>query len=359
MKNKQNQIIPTEKITEITAAYDAGVKVADIISKYNLDIHPSQLSRLLPPIETEHECPYCGIKMKRPRKREIYINPMQIRCEQCGHSMERRCECSNCESIKEKENAIKKKIIFDYYREEIPAEKLKYTNLVLEERYYLYLLYVLESKYRDLATIKKNPMRKKTANMLLAKLQEMKIIYVSPLSDVYAFDDKDFPAISYPDSVDYMVNVEFSKEEEEAISRRNFIFENIEIEEIKDFLYKLVYDDLLDYFGEELAKRKIRFVPTEKQLKEFQLLLTKLSYTQIKFLCLKVVKYYSDELAKKTLYRSKVPGQVLASVNNFYQNNMRNGWAIHRADPEYAGFLLKYFVVDILGEDIMILDRVL
>lgn len=351
--------ISDQELAEMALLYDSGEKVVDIIRKYSLEINASQLSQLLPPVETNIECPYCHISMLKPRRRVTYVDKENIKCPQCGHSLSRRCDCENCIEVRKKNEVRLKKQIFERYNECIPYEKMKYAELNLEQRYCLFMLYDLENKYINLKTIESNSYRKKTALTLINKLLEMKILFVSPYSKIDAFDEIDFPKRYYPKAVDYLVNIEFTEEEERQIKRRQFCAQYEKTDEINLVLHKLIYEDILEYFEYVLQERKIGFEPTEKQLKELQILITRISYTEIRTLCLKVAKYYCDQITIGSLYKSKAPSQVLASVVSFYKNSTLHGWSIYRSNPEYAGYLLKNYIVTVMQQDISILNEVI
>ena len=349
-----------DQINEIANSYDKGEKVTNIISAYNLDISPGQLVRFLPMIETETECPYCRKKMVRPRTRDSYISKNRIRCKLCGHKLGNKCECLNCCAEKEKQEIAKKEMIRDYYYNlQLDYEEIEFQELNLEERFYLYMLYVLDGNSRNLKTISRNLRRSGIRNKLISKLIELRIILVSPNSDIDAFSEDDFPRWVYIERANYVVNVRFSSEDESMICRREFSLKGIDEKEIIELFHKIMYEDILEYFQSVLAKRNIELKATEKQKTDLQLLFNKLSYTQIKNLCLRVAKYYCDGIVTGKFYKGKVGGQALASVVTFYNNSILKGWSIYKSNAQYTGVLLKNFIINVLQCDISILDEVI
>lgn len=349
-----------EQISEMAKLYDNGEKVANIISAYDLDISPGQMARFLPMVETEKECPYCGKKMVRPRTRDSYISRNRIKCRLCGHILGNRCECLNCRAEMEKEELAKKEIIQNYYNNiRLEYEAREFQELNLEEKFYLYMLFVLDGNGKSLKNISYNSMRNKIGILLINRLLESRIILVSPDSDIEAFSEDDFPRYFYLTRANYIINVRFTGEEESMLIRREFSLEGIDEKETMELLHKLMFADILDYFEKVLAERNIELKPTDKQKKDLQLLFTKLSYTQIKYLCLRVAKYYCDGIATRKFYRGKAPAQVMASIVTFYNNSILRGWAIYKAEVQHVGILLKYFIVNVLQSDISILDEVI
>ena len=98
-----------EQMKKITEDYDNGIKITEIIKKYNLLINNTQFPLFLPNKKTNFLCPYCNMNMeeKRMRKKE---NDKTLYCMNCGHTYnaywDKRqinlCNCKNCEEAKKK-----------------------------------------------------------------------------------------------------------------------------------------------------------------------------------------------------------------------------------------------------------------
>lgn len=364
MNNKQieeyRNTFTEEQISEIVKLYDSGEKVTNIISTYDLEISPGQIGRFLPMFETDKECIYCGKRMVRPRTRDSYTSKNRIKCKLCGHSLSKKCECLNCRKEMEKQELVKKNIIEKYYGNIIlQYEEREFSSLNLEEKYFLYMLYRLDRNSISLKKIMNDSRENETRYKLIRRLLEKRVIFVSPDSDIEAFSEDGFPRTFYLDRVNYMVNVRITEEEERMIRMGEFNLDNIDKEEINELLHKMMFDDILEYFEDVLADRNIELKATEKQKKDLELLLTKLSYTQIKYLCLRVAKHYCDGIATHKFYRGKAGSQVMASVVTFYNNCILREWPIYKSDVLYTSFLLKYFITNVLQLDISILDEVI
>lgn len=359
--NEYRKSFTVEQLNEMANLYDAGEKVTNIIKKYNLQVATGQISYLLPMAETDKICPYCTVPMKRRRKRDSYYLD-DIRCEKCGHYYEiwyKTCECINCQTKRIQLLEWKKEKIRSYYSESIPAEKIEYSKLKFKERCLLYILYQVIEKTTNFNYISCKVIKDIMVLNLIKWMKKEKIIYVSPDSDIDAFSNDDFPAREYADKVNYVVNVSFSENDKVELLGRTFSLDGVSESEIKELIYELMYEDLLIKFRRLLEERKIAFEPSKKQLKDFRNLLEEGSYTEIQYMCYIVARYYSDGIITGRFYRKKVPQQVLASVVNFYHNNMNRYGEIHRSDAEYVGKVLRIFIEDILGKEVTILNEVI
>ena len=69
------------------------------------------------------------------------------------------------------------------------------------------MLYVSEGIYANLDTIACNYRRNKTETEIIKKLYDLKVISVSPDSDINAFSSEEFPSRFYINRVNYIVNV--------------------------------------------------------------------------------------------------------------------------------------------------------
>lgn len=358
-KYRKNYTI--QQLNEMAKMYDEGEKIANIIKKYNLNISINQISYFLPTIETDKICPYCETLMRRRRKRDTYYSD-DIRCEECGHyynKWNKECECENCQKKKKQLIEWKKDKIKNYYTDLIPKDKIEYIKLNYNQRCLLFILYRMLEKTTKFNFIERNELQEIEILKLIKKLKREEIIYVSPESKINAFTDDDFPTKYYTNKVDYIVNVSFSEEDKKNFLKKKFDLDNVSEIEIKELMYELMYEDLLIEFERQLEERNIDFEPTDKQLKDFRNLLHEGAYTQIRYICYVVARYYSDGIITGRFYRRKVPQQVLASVVTFFRNNMNRYGDVYRSDAEYVGKILRIFIEHILNEDVSILNEII
>lgn len=83
---------------KILKAYEDGVKIRDIIKKYNLETSVSNFFNILPPVTYHDKCPYCDEEMTTKRKARSQIQNYDdsvFTCKLCGHKTG-KCHCENC-----------------------------------------------------------------------------------------------------------------------------------------------------------------------------------------------------------------------------------------------------------------------
>ena len=59
--NEKLKHLTENQIEEVVTLYlDKAVKISDILSKYNIDVKPAGLLKILPPMKTNDICVICG-----------------------------------------------------------------------------------------------------------------------------------------------------------------------------------------------------------------------------------------------------------------------------------------------------------
>jgi len=85
------------QIDNLITRYYAGETIADLLGEFNIDCHPPQLYKLLPPIiHSSVECPYCGAAMMSQRVARSAHVEKTMSCSQCRHEDSFRCKCDHC-----------------------------------------------------------------------------------------------------------------------------------------------------------------------------------------------------------------------------------------------------------------------
>ena len=59
--NEKLKHLTETQIEEVVTMYmDKSIKISDILSKYNIDVKPGGLLKILPPVRTNDVCVICG-----------------------------------------------------------------------------------------------------------------------------------------------------------------------------------------------------------------------------------------------------------------------------------------------------------
>lgn len=360
-----------EQMKKITEDYDNGIKITEIIKKYNLLINNTQFPLFLPNKKTNFLCPYCNMNMeeKRMRKKE---KDKTLYCMNCGHMYnaywDKRqinlCNCKNCEEAKKKILEKKQEIIFDYYIKEIPLKNVSYSELPVELQVLLYLFYIELDVFSDFTYINISKMDINLENGVVKKiwksLYDNNLISVSPLSPISAFEESEiFPQSFYIWKVDYVVNIDFTDEEIDMLKNRKIDIRKYPFNEIHALTHKFMFEDMLENFENLLAERNIKLEPSEIQKDNFKLLFHELSYAQISYLCYKVAIFYSDSIQRSAIPKYKVSKQAMGTVITFYHNSMERFGSVYQSNNIYAGAFLKKYITNVLKLSLDVLKGVI
>ena len=120
--NRKLEHLTEEQIEEVITMYkDKSIRLSNIISKYNIDVKPSGLLSILPPIKTDKVCAICGAYLyQKIKPRTGYASDSQKDkfCLECGHWVyaksiweTKKCTCEGCKAIAKAEEERKKKQI--------------------------------------------------------------------------------------------------------------------------------------------------------------------------------------------------------------------------------------------------------
>jgi len=105
------------EITELVNQYYAGVKVKELIEKYNINILASRFVSVFPLVKVNIKCEFCDVPMiTKLNSKSSYekLSQKDIICQECQHLQSRPCNCSKCKEkskLKELEKKHKQDIL--------------------------------------------------------------------------------------------------------------------------------------------------------------------------------------------------------------------------------------------------------
>lgn len=332
------------------------ITVAQIIEKYDLNIKSNKIAGSLPEQITEEICPYCNEKMyAKIRNRSEMGVPG---CKKCGHVLykesrrswiKEKCDCENCQKVKEEEQKVKREILKSIYGRE--CESFGLEELTLKE------------KVKLIELVKRCPKDGQglvIGNYFDAEVRELykkNILRISPLSPIDAFSDEDFPFRIYLTKVIFDINVDqlntnnvdtlLETEYEKATAREKY-----------ELFLDVMHKDVLERFALMMHERGLDFEVLTNAEDSLKMLYSEISYAQIMTLCFNVARYYLDQTKTGKIYKKAAAKGAVKSVVTFYHNRIDKGWQINNSEVKYAGRELKYFVTEIMKQDLRILRNV-
>lgn len=369
--NEKLKHLSEQQIEEVIRKYeDKSIKLADIINEYKIDVKPSGLLKILPPVKTEILCIYCGSNMYHEREGRTSYGYKDVNknmfCDSCGHKEYpkswgriQECECKNCVSYRLQLVQEKRDLIRHLYEGE--QQKINFTEMEFRDQ--VDLIYILMNNPKknifEVAPIKFHSIDKKQWIRRLNRLLDIKAISVSPDTEISAFKDDDFPYTVFIDKAVYRINILFEDDTIEQINNNAYFREKISPEEKLTVLKEYVYNDAISRFSEFLMERHLELNITENANTRFIDLINVISYTQLISLCIKVAKYFSDKVITGEMNKKAACNAALLNVSKFYENAIENSWILHHLDYKCAGEDLRYYVERILGKKLELLKMVL
>lgn len=363
--NRKLEHLTEEQIEEVITMYkDKSIRLSNIISKYNIDVKPSGLLSILPPIKTDEVCAICGAYLYQKLKpRTGYASDSQKDkfCLECGHWVyaksiweTKKCTCEGCKAIAKAEEERKKKQIQEIYSKE--KAQINFTELTLSDQ--IKLVYVLmNNSFHNVSEIAPMEPEGKWIQYI-NRLTEIKAISVSPESAVNAFCKENFPNEYYVAKVQYNVNVIFDDEILYKINNNSYFIENSNEEELIILLKKYIYDDLIRQFEDMLNSRRLQLHISENANDKFIELIDKISYTQILTLCNRVAVFFSNKVLTGNMSKSMAKNAALLNVSKFYDRAIQSDWTINHAEICHIGKELQFFIERILNKKTTILKDI-
>lgn len=363
--NRKLEHLTEEQIEEVITMYkDKSIRLSNIISKYNIDVKPSGLLSILPPIKTDEVCAICGAYLYQKLKpRTGYASDSQKDkfCLECGHWVyaksiweTKKCTCEGCKAIAKAEEERKKKQIQEIYSKE--KAQINFTELTLSDQ--IKLVYVLmNNSFHNVSEIAPMEPEGKWIQYI-NRLTEIKAISVSPESAVNAFCKENFPNEYYVAKVQNNVNVIFDDEILYKINNNSYFIENSNEEELIILLKKYIYDDLIRQFEDMLNSRRLQLHISENANDKFIELIDKISYTQILTLCNRVAVFFSDKVLTGNMSKSMAKNAALLNVSKFYDRAIQSDWTINHAEICHIGKELQFFIERILNKKTTILKDI-
>ena len=348
--NEKLSHLTPDQIDDIVRMYsDKTFKVADIISKYNIDVPVTSFIKILPPIKTDKICEYCGEPLYRnvtARINSFYTRPSDMFCLACGHHVydeqqygqPPKCTCEGCKKRERKARDQKQNIIQEVFEKEHP--QIQFKDLELGDQ--LKFLYVICRKSNNTDTSSSESIIPweipsverdryhfdNTGINYLRRLLKIGAISISPKSPVEAFDfdEDDFPFRFSMRKVWFCINVNQDSVPTDFTKSEYFL--NCDKKQLLELYEECLYIDLIEKFEDILDERRLVLHISENANERFKELVGKLSYLQILTLCKRVAVFFSDKVITGNMSRKFAQNAVLLNVSKFYERSVLSRWDI-------------------------------
>jgi hypothetical protein len=348
------------EINALINRYYANEKAKLLVEEYKINVNPSKLYTIFPPIICEDKvCPCCGNYMliKRTSKSSYSYGINTAYCINCRHEDSSFCHCTYCEDkrkilkLKKQEEEkkliqVKKEKIYNTYNIE-NWKMFDYDSLSFRQKVYLGALLRLALS-EDMKTImslqyieqKLAPTMEYTKEVL-RNLTASNIIVVNPDSSIDAFvespEEAEFPNVYYISKVSYVLNVNFGANEEDKI--REVIYPSEIKDEDKEEALKLwkeiALEECLEYLHFQMNKVKFDFSVGEKTISVFKDLLEYFSVSQIYGIIYRGVANATKYYQESNISKKQAANSVIGNCQRYAERALLERWELNKYHRAY------------------------
>lgn len=322
--------------------------VKELIDYYKIDVNPSRLYTLFPPIILYNQkCPKCGNHLaKKRRSKSSYSSQEDIYCIECGHDGKIDCACKYCiEERKGREeqrlrkieikNKKKESLVYEIFnlknRNKIRIEGLNFKGKVYLGALLRTTLSEDTKKIISLGTTKlKFSPNDDYSTRILQYLINKEIIVPCPESNLNYFILNEDESISYYIyKVDYNLNLDIY----DAYMDNVFALMNPESvgynkDEALRLWKEIALEEVLEIFDYEMKKTRFGFNPGEKTILVFKDLLDNFSVGQVYSIIWRQVANASKWYQEGGISKRHAANSVITNCQSFGERALNERWQL-------------------------------
>lgn len=360
-----------DKINELIFRYYKNENVNTLINEFDIDVSPSHLCKLFPPIShPDFPCPNCGAPLSsqpqsKNKSRRVNIN--FLFCNNCAHTNYsfKKCQCDYCLNIQKKadehreemrrlkecERKIIQKIIEQTYD---IGSNIPYHLDDLNFRHKVYLSTIckalLVENYSQVAQLYPmdlfdlanpiSPSDEYTKKIIL-ELCRLNILIPSPISDVLAFVQEDesgnfdypnnFPNTIFSSKAWFVINVTCNDGFDDVIQKLllgNYYNSEENAEEALKLWQSIAKQECIAYFEYQLNSVQFNTNFGKKTNIIIERLLENFSVSQIYALIWKEVASASKAFLEHRCSRTFARNIAIKGLERYGERALENGWNI-------------------------------
>jgi len=317
--------------------YNSDLKVSQILANHNVNIPPSKLLSLFPPIESDEKCPYCNVPLiaKRPSRSYPKIHKSDYFCPQCGHRNMDRCCCDGCQERQQQERDQAQKVIRTTYPKQ-PNKSL--ADLSLEDmiNFGALCMFNLSSDMTSVGPVgyyTSITPAKDWDRDLLSDLVKKGFISVSGLSPVEAFNPDVFPFDYDPRRVVYDINLDPADVQLIIDGRQPDLSVETNLLEVKSIWRKINKSLIYNYLLMTLASFNFSFSPGDKTKILVETMLDHFALSQSLYIVKKCVGEGVVNFKEGNIYKKHAVNQIITHMINYTNIAIGNGFKKISFDP--------------------------
>lgn len=359
-----------DEINKLIERYYADEKVSDLLDHYKINVRPSELIYLFPPIITDIICPYCNITMWSDRSsRSSFLKENTPYCPKCKHKPIEHCFCSICVAKRQEQKMLEINRVRKILSESLDLDKLIPTevyDLSFDELVYTGALLRIGIE-EDLSKIKPvndfiEPLAPTQDFQLeiIKQLYQNEIITIHPNSSIDAFskvsDDGNYTFNMF--RVYYHLNLTSSDDRNTLINQlmNPEKFEDYYEEDAYNLWKRIALEECKEYLLHNLNSVGFEYSIGEKTEKILIDLLQNFSTAQIYGIIWSCTSNATRYYQEKNISKKQAANSVIGNCQRYAEKAISEGWEPKRYNrtkdcPQSA--LSKFFFNRILqiGDD--------
>lgn len=351
------QHLSENQIEELYSRYMNGEKNSVLIEEYSIDVNPSALINIFPPIVHDDKiCPYCRIPMisKRKSKSSYSGDTPPINCTICGHHeysdesryyWNKECNCNQCRQLKKSQEEEKQSQIKRIIHEEYSITNQQvylYSNMSFSDKVLLFTLLRLQTEesfgYIKALDEPKTALFCPTREMDIEVLQSLfkkRIILVNPDSQIDAFKPDENYKSFFVNKVQWLPNVSIKGELRSDLSEiynqlYDELFDSIQngwSKDIRELIFRIAREEVLQYLYMRTDELRVSFSAENKTREIVRKLLEDFSVSELYYFVKKAVEnahiFYSKGHAKNKRHAANTIPNKMMSLG---ERALNEGW---------------------------------
>jgi hypothetical protein len=324
--------------------YISGIKIINLLEKYNIDVTPSGLVKLFPALKlNDNQCPYCETAMYQKRASKSSCSEHDPKCIGCGHVDYVKknyrwhiCRCEGCIDFSLKEAAekdVRRSLIIAKKYDPASKELRKYEDVKFKDKLSLLSLLLMQSddKFEFLLSLN-DPQRtceftptKKLNEKYLHSLNETGCLMVDPNSRPESFDEESDFDNFHINRVQWLINISVLGKERSSIEEVfKYLYQDLvgtssqnTEDEVLELMEEIAVEEVLQNVYMRAKELNVVFSAEDKTRVVVKELLATFSVSEIYYFVKKSVEsahlYYQKGGSKnKSHAGNTIPNKILS-----------------------------------------------
>ncbi|WP_346690400.1 hypothetical protein [uncultured Cloacibacillus sp.] len=352
MKYKNLLHLNESQVKELVKRYYAGENVQRLLDDYSLQVFPSRLYTLLPPMEFTDDgfqCEYCGSNLiaenlSKAAFRDIYCgyDRDKLFCPQCSHRpFDAKCNCPACIKKREKKVAQRRAKISEKYSTK--ARVKDFLKLAFRDK--VFLGAVCDSMLSDDTSVILSledldelsplaPTEQFSLNIIETLLQSQ-LIKISLSSPIDAFEwDSGESLVEYNlQKLNFLLNVDYDGQVNACVEKMHHAdffdadsADELEVAAAIALWKELAVEECYQYLVFQLKELRLNHTPQKRCRMVFRKILENFSIQEIYYFIWKQLQYISLKLRQRQITEKHAVNYIVPGCERYAELVLEHEW---------------------------------